>query len=165
MNEVLNMRKLIALTLAAAALMPAAASAAVSRGELQRDRQDIREERRELRDAQRYGSPRDVREERGEYRDAKREYREDMQDWRHRYRGNDRAFRGDRWNGNSGYTAFRPGWQVKRDFYGSRYQLANPGRYGLPPAYGANRWIRHHDDALLVNLRSGQVVRVIRNVW
>jgi Ni/Co efflux regulator RcnB len=51
------MRKLIALALAASVLTPVAASAATSRGELQRDRADIREETRDVRQAVRGGDP------------------------------------------------------------------------------------------------------------
>jgi Ni/Co efflux regulator RcnB len=131
------MKKLIGLSLIAAVMVPVAAQAAASRGELYRDRQDIREERHEYHDAQRYGSPRDVREERGEYRDARREYREDVQDWRH-----------DRRPGyHRGYPAFRSGWHAQ------------------PRAYGQHRWVRRHHDALLIDIRDGSVRRVIRGFY
>lgn len=160
------MKKLIGLSLLAAVLAPASASAATSRGDLRRDRQDVREERGELRDAQRYGDRRDVREERSEYRDARREYRDDVQDWRQdRHRGQNRGYRRGHWNAPFGYSAFNPGHRVQPRYYGQRTYIANPGRYGLNGAYGAQRWVRHYDDALLIDIRTGTVRRVIRGFY
>ena len=160
------MKKLIGLSLIAALLVPVAASAATSRGELHRDRQDIREERGEYRDARRNGSWHDVREERGEYRDARHEYREDLQDWRQdRRRGNDRGYRGGQWSAPFGYSAFRPGVHIQSRYYGPRYSINHPGRYGLTHTYGSQRWVRHYDDALLIDVRTGTVRRVIRGYY
>ena len=78
------MRKLITAGLMAASLLPVAAQAQyIDRGEareLRRDRQDIREERRDLNRAYRYGDRRDIREERGDLREARQEFREDRRD-------------------------------------------------------------------------------------
>lgn len=158
------MRKLVALALAASVLAPVAASAAVSPGELRRDRAEVREEARDYRQALRSGSPRDVREARSEYRDAVDEYREDIQDRRRGYQGAYRA-KSSRFDAPFAYSAYRPGAAMGRGHYGQRYLIANPHRWDLPPAYGANQWVRHYDDALLVNMRTGQVRRVIRNVF
>jgi Ni/Co efflux regulator RcnB len=130
------MKTLIALSLLATTLVPAIASAETSRGELRRDRQDIREEREEYRDAQRYGSRSDIREEREEYSDARREYREDLRDWR----GDRRHLSNGRWDQHHGYS------------YGGR---------GLPHVRGPYRWVRDHRDALLIDIRNGSVRRVI----
>jgi Ni/Co efflux regulator RcnB len=128
------MKKLIALSLLATAMVPAAALADTSRGELRRDRQDIREERDEYRDALRYGSRHDIREERDDYSDARREYREDLRDWR-----GDHGGYNNRWN--RGYSAY--------------------SRRSLPYVRGPFRWTRHHGDALLIDIRNGSVRRVI----
>jgi Ni/Co efflux regulator RcnB len=40
-----------------------------------------------------------------------------------------------------------------------------PGRYRLPPARGAQRWVRHYDDVLLVDTRRGRVIDVVRNFY
>ena len=74
------MRKMIILGLLAATIAPTMASA--QNGELRRDREQIREERGELRDARRYGDRHDVREERRDVREARREYRQDWRDYR-----------------------------------------------------------------------------------
>ena len=43
----------------------------------------------------------------------------------------------------------------------SNYWLNDPWQYRLPPAYGPYRWVRYYNDALLVDIYSGQVVDVI----
>lgn len=161
------MRTVIALALAAAALTPLAAQAATTRGELARDRAEIREEGRDLRQAVRSGDRRDIRDAREDYREARQEYREDLSDWRDDHgRHNHRAFnRSPRFAAPFAYRGYQPGWQADRIHYGSRYMIAHPRMLGLAPAYGATRWVRHYDDALLVDMRSGKVRRVVRNVF
>jgi Ni/Co efflux regulator RcnB len=163
------MRKLIALALAASVLTPVAASAATSRGELQRDRADIREETRDVRQAVRGGDPRAIRDEREDLREARREYREDRADWRddHRGRGWDdrRAYQGPRFQAPFGYTPYRIGSFAPRPHYGARYWIDNPRHFALPYAAPGLKWVRHYDDALLVNMRTGQVRRIVRHVF
>ncbi|MGK2908193.1 MAG: RcnB family protein [Sphingobium sp.] len=151
------MRKFIILALLAATAIPATASAQ-SAGEVRRSQRDLREEQRDLRDAQRYGSRRDVREERRDVRDARREVREDWRDYRQSHRetyarGNFRApFRQQQW---------RPGARISPNYYGARYYINDPYRYRLPRAGGRDlRYVRHYDDVLLVNTRTGRVVQV-----
>jgi hypothetical protein len=74
------MKSILTVSLLALGLTPLAAQAHSSRDELWRDRQDIREEQRDLNDAYRYGSVRDIRDEREDVRDARQEYREDLRD-------------------------------------------------------------------------------------
>lgn len=66
------MRKLILSALMATTVIPGVASAQ-SYGELRRDRQEIREQRRDVREAQRRGDWRRVEGERRDLRDARRE--------------------------------------------------------------------------------------------
>ena len=157
------MRKLLLSVLIGATMLPSTAAVAQTR-ELQRDRQDLREERRELRDARRYGDRRDVREQRQDVREARREYREDWREYRERNRN---MYRLPRYYAPRGY-AYRPvrtGVVLNRGFYGQRYLIADPYRYRLPPAYGAQRWVRYGNDVLLVNMRSGRVLRVINGFF
>ncbi|HXG80207.1 MAG TPA: RcnB family protein, partial [Sphingomicrobium sp.] len=49
--------------------------------------------------------------------------------------------------------------------YHSRYWLHDPWYYRLPPAYGPYRWVRYWNDALLVNVHTGEVVDVIHNFF
>ncbi|KQN35658.1 hypothetical protein ASG37_15125 [Sphingomonas sp. Leaf407] len=168
------MRKLILAALAAAVSIPtlAAPAMAQSRHELRRDRQDIREERREYRQALRYGDRRDIRDERRDLNRARREFREDRRDrawgrgdWRP-YRNSHRSLyaRGN-WNAPFRYQSFRPGVAIGRPYYAQRYWIADPGRYRLPPVRGGQRWVRHYNDVVLVDHRRGRVVDVIRGFY
>ena len=64
-----------------------------------------------------------------------------------------------------GYRRFSIGYNLWPSYYSSRYWLADPWMYRLPPAYGPYRWVRYYDDALLVNIYTGQVVDVINNFF
>jgi len=115
------------------------------------------------------------REHRGFHRDLNREHNgrhvewsrswrnNSSYDWR-RYRGyNSSIFR----NGSYydpygyGYRRFSIGFNLFPSYYRSNYWLNDTSMYRLPPAYGPYRWVRYYDDALLVNIYSGQVVDVI----
>ena len=50
-------------------------------------------------------------------------------------------------------------------YYQPDYWLDDPWQYRLPPVYGPYRWVRYYDDALLVDIYSGQVVDVIDNFF
>lgn len=167
------MRKLIIMGLMAATMLPAAASAQSQR-EVRESRQDLREEQRELNRAYRYGDRGDIRREQRDVREARQELREDRfdrnrawgrNDWRG-YRNNNRALyaRGN-WNAPFRYNNFRAGVRIAPAFYGSRYFIADPWRYHLPPARGFNRWVRHYNDVLLVDTRRGVVLSVNRGFF
>jgi len=100
---------IVALSALSMLVTPVAAMAAdrdkVSREEIRKDRRDVREERREYERALRSGSRSDIREERREYNDARRELRQDQRDWR-RYRNYD-------WN--------RPDPRFGNRYYADRY--------------------------------------------
>lgn len=111
------MRNLIMAGLMATSLLPAAAQAQYGSAwvdpreahELHRDRDDIRDERRDLNYAYRFGDRHDIERERRDYWNARREYHEDWRDahrdWRAPYGGygarwiyrGDRALLIDRW--------------------------------------------------------------------
>lgn len=143
--------KFLAAGLIAAMMVPAVAQA-----QIREERRDVREERRELRDAQRYGDRGDVREERREYRDAKRDYRDEVRDWRRdtRYQNYRAPFR---------YQQFRVGSTLRSSYYAPAYRPAWDSRWGVPRAGRSLTYVRHYNDLLLVNTRSGKVVRVYRN--
>lgn len=154
------MRKTIITALMLATILPTMASAQT--GELRHDRREVREQQRDLRDAQRYGDRHDVRDARGDLRDARQEYREDWRDYRDHNRT---VYARGNWRAPFAYQRFREGSMLRPQYYGSRYYIVNPGRYRLPAAVGPNRWVRHYDDALLVNVRTGRVVRVINGFY
>lgn len=155
------MRKMIILGLIAATALPGMAMAQ-SAGELHRDRQDIREQQRDLRHAQRYGDRHDVREARRDVRDARQEYREDWRDYRKAHRD---VYRGGNWRAPFRYSRWDVGARLQPTYYSSRYYIADPYRYRLPRP-GANlQWVRHYNDVLLVNVRTGRVMEVHRSFF
>lgn len=162
------MRKFVILAALAATVLPATAQAQTR--EIRRDRQELRQEQRQLDRARRYGDRRDVREQREDVRDARRELREDRRDYRQDewrgYRNSNRAlYSRGRWSSPYRYQQFRTGATLNRGYYSSRYYINDPWRYRLPRA-GANlRYVRHYNDVLLVNIRTGRVVNVIRGFY
>lgn len=90
----------------------------------------------------------------------RRDHRYDWRDWRRRHRSRFHlGFYYDPFGW--GYHRYSVGWRLWPQYYRSSYWLSDPWHYRLPPAYGPYRWIRYHDDALLVNLYTGEVVDVI----
>lgn len=58
---------------------------------------------------------------------------------------------------------FRAGDRIGGAMLSSRYIINNPRHIGLPFAGRNKAYVRHFDDVLLVNLRSGKVIAVYRN--
>jgi Ni/Co efflux regulator RcnB len=90
--------------------------------------------------------------------------RYDWHDWRRR---NHSRFHFGIYSDPFGWDYFRYGigWRLWPSYYRSSYWLHDPWEYRLPPTYGPYRWIRYHDDALLVNIYTGQVVDVEYNFF
>lgn len=65
------------------------------------------------------------------------------------------------WN----YRRFGIGWRLWPSYYSSAYWLDDPYMYRLPYAPFPYRWIRYWNDALLVNMYTGQVVDVEYNFF
>ena len=55
------------------------------------------------------------------------------------------------------------GYTLRPGFWGDRYAINDFGRYQLERPRLNQRWIRYGDDLVLVNIRNGRVLRVIRN--
>jgi Ni/Co efflux regulator RcnB len=84
-------------------------------------------------------------------------------DWR-RYRDHNRSrfhfgFYNDPFGW--GYQPFSIGWRLWPNYYSSNYWINDPWQYRLPYAPPGTRWVRYYNDALLVDVYSGQVVDVI----
>lgn len=169
-------KKFLLATLMAAVAMPAMAPAAMAQSsrEVRRDREQLREEQRELRRAERYGSQRDVRREQRDVREARRDLRDSVQDrnrrwgrddWRGYRNSNRNVYARGNWRAPFRYNSFREGVRIAPQYYGSRYYINDPWRYRLPPVGYNQRWVRHYDDVLLVDVRRGHVIRVIRNFF
>ena len=63
------------------------------------------------------------------------------------------------------YSRISVGFSLGSGYFGSRYWIDDPWQYRLPAAYGSYRWVRYYDDVLLVDLRNGRVVDVIRDFF
>lgn len=101
-------------------------------------------------------------------RDWSRDWRHDSRYNWHSYRSRHHSlFRLGRYYDPYGYRyrRFSIGFNLWPSYYGSSFWLNDPWHYRLPPAYGPYRWVRYYDDALLVNIYSGQVVDVVYNVF
>ena len=92
--------------------------------------------------------------------DWRHDRRYDWRDWRRRHRN---RFHLGFYFDPFGWDYFRYGigWRLWPGYYRSSYWLRDPWQYRLPPAYGPYRWIRYHNDALLVNVYTGNVADVI----
>lgn len=64
-----------------------------------------------------------------------------------------------------GYYRYWIGWRLWPGFYASRYWINDPWYYRLPPAPPGTRWIRYYNDALLVDMYSGEVIDVIHDFF
>ncbi len=164
------MRNLILAALIGATLVPGAAMAQ------NHDRRDARVERRDHDDSYRSGNRRDFRDGRGDIRDARNRIGDDRRDYRHdrnwgnndwrRYRQTNRdLYRGGNWNSDFRYRAFRPGVIIGGGFYQPRYYINDYSRFRLANPGFNRRWVRHYNDVLLVNVRTGRVITVHRNFY
>jgi len=155
---------LIATTALPLAAMPTTASAQ-SRAEVRDSYRDLQEERRELKRAYRYGDKRDIREERRDVKRANKEYARDLKDYRKaqnkRYRYSSQ--RRNSWKAPFAYRSWDRGARIDARYYDARYAISD--RRHLPRTNGALRWVRHYDDVLLVNIRTGRVIDVHRNYF
>jgi Ni/Co efflux regulator RcnB len=138
------MRKLLFAAVAATMLVPSVASAQSAR----EVRQDQREVRRDLA--------------RGDYREAREDRRELREDWRDYRRTHRSVFTRPVYVAPRGYH-YRPvavGTTLNHAFWGSRYRIGNYNTYRLPYP-GRNRmYVRYGNDVLLINARTGRVIRV-----
>ena len=66
---------------------------------------------------------------------------------------------------NYSYQRLSIGFYLDSLFFSQNYWIDNPGNYRLPDVYGPYRWVRYYDDALLVDIYTGEVVDVINNFF
>lgn len=95
--------------------------------------------------------------------------RDDRYDWS-RYRQQNRGlYRLPRYYAPSGwgygYRRFGVGVRLNSFLFGSNYWINDPFYYRLPEVWGPYRWVRYYNDALLVDVRSGQVVDVEYDIF
>ena len=90
-------------------------------------------------------------------------------DWQ-RYRTSNRnAFRLPRYYApygwDYGYRRFSIGVVLDSLLFSQSYWIDDPYDYRLPEAYGPYRWVRYYNDALLVNVYTGEVVDTIYDIF
>ncbi len=106
------------------------------------------------------------------YRDGRRDQRQWDRRWRDNNRYNWQSYRsanrstyrlGSYYAPYRGYSYRRLsiGFFLDNLFYSNRYWINDPWSYRLPEVYGPYRWVRYYDDAMLVDVYSGEVVDVI----
>ncbi|MFD1787135.1 RcnB family protein [Sphingomonas floccifaciens] len=161
------------------------ANGRVTQDQFRRDRQDDRRDFRDERRDDRRDFARDQR--RGDWnrgngwnqgnhdwnrggqrwsRDWRNDRRYDWQGWR----GNNRqAYRLPRYFAprgyNYGYQRFGIGVTLGSILFSQNYWINDPWDYRLPPAYGPYRWVRYYNDAILVDIDTGEVVDVIYDIF
>ncbi|MEI5686978.1 RcnB family protein [Sphingomonas kyungheensis] len=90
-------------------------------------------------------------------------------DWGDHRASNRGAYRLPRYYAPSGwgrgYRRFGVGVSLSPVLFGRSYWISDPYAYRLPEAYGPYRWVRYYDDALLVDLRSGQVIDTVYDIF
>jgi Ni/Co efflux regulator RcnB len=137
------MKKLILASLAALAFVPSIATAQPA-NELRRDRQDIRHDQR------------DVRDQRRDVRDARQDNRDDVRNYNRAHPWRAAPFR---------YQRFTVGARIQPAYYGRNYAVTDYRQFRWAKPGANQRWIRHYDDALLVNVRTGRVVKVVYSAF
>lgn len=94
--------------------------------------------------------------------------RDNRYDWSSYRNSNRSVFRMGRYSApyrNWSYRRLGIGFRLQPLFYSNNYWINDPSYYRLPEAYGPYRWVRYYDDALLVDIYSGEVVDVINNFF
>lgn len=66
---------------------------------------------------------------------------------------------------NFGYRRFAIGYTLNSILFDQRYWISDPYFYHLPEAYYPYEWVRYYNDALLVDVESGEVVDVVYGIF
>ena len=124
---------------------------------------DRRDQNQAYRNGYNSSSSRDHR--RWDRNDWRRDNRYNWSGYRSQHRNLFRAGRYYSPYNNYSYSRLSIGFFLSSGFYGQNYWINDPYQYRLPEAYGPYRWVRYYDDALLVDIYSGEVVDVIHDFF
>jgi Ni/Co efflux regulator RcnB len=94
------------------------------------------------------------------YYDARRDARPDMRQSQRDWRSESRY---QNWRAPFRYQSFRAGSAIRSTYYAPAYRLNYDSRWNVPRAGKNMTYVRHYDDLLLVNVRTGKVMQVYRN--
>lgn len=90
-------------------------------------------------------------------------------DWRGYRSSNRNIYRLPRYYAPSGwgygYRRFGIGFTLNSILFSSNYWINDPYYYRLPEVDGPYRWVRYYNDALLVDIYSGEVIDVIHDMF
>lgn len=64
-----------------------------------------------------------------------------------------------------GYRRFDIGASLSSGLWARNYWISDPYAYRLPEVYGPYRWVRYYDDALLIDLETGEVVDAVYGIF
>jgi Ni/Co efflux regulator RcnB len=144
--------------LAATVVVPTIASAQTA-GEVRRSQREVVRDQREVNRDLARGDYREAREDARETRRDRREAREDWQDYRRSHRNvfNRPAYVGPR---GYRYRQVTVGTTLNRAFWAPRYRIGKYSTYRLPNPGRGRMYVRHGNDVLLINARTGRVMRV-----
>ncbi len=155
------------------AIAPPAANAAI--GAVQKDANvaTIKEAKASNRHGyrnNRYGYGRSVyrRSYRSNYQWDRSWHQNPVYDWRsHRARYQNYYRQGSYYEPRGYYnrSSFNIGFTIGAPYYQQNYWISDPGYYRLPNHYGSYRWVRHYNDAILVDTRTGYVVDAVRDFY
>ncbi|TPG22473.1 hypothetical protein EAH87_01285 [Sphingomonas koreensis] len=137
------MRIMFIAAIGVAALIPNVANA--------QSAHEVRKDQREVR--------KDIRH--GDYKEAREDRQEAREDWRGYRQSHREVYRRPAYAGPRGYR-YRPvsvGYRFAPAYYGSRYWVNDYATYRLPRPGVNQRWIRYGNDVVLINIRTGRVVR------
>ena len=95
--------------------------------------------------------------------DRRAERRDDRRDDRREVRRTGYKYGYGAFNAPFRAQTFRAGDRIGRTMVSSRFIINNPRTIGLPYAGRNKAYVRHYNDVLLVNVRSGKVIAVYRN--
>lgn len=157
------MRNILLTALAATVLIPVTVSAQSAR-EVHRDQREVERGKAEVRRDVAQGRMKEAREDAREVREDMRETNRDWRDYRRTHRA---VFQHGAYRGPRGYV-YRPvtvGYRFAPSYYARTYWITDPATYRLRPAGSGLTWVRYGNDVVLVNLRSGRVVEVIRDFF
>ncbi|BAK65498.1 hypothetical protein SLG_08230 [Sphingobium sp. SYK-6] len=143
------MKKLILAGLATLALLPATAMAQPA-SHYQQERHQAQKDARKVHDARQ-----DLREAKRDVRDARWDYAREVRDYN----------RAHPWRATFRYQRFQPGARIQPAYYGRAYIVSDYGRFRWAKPGVNQRWVRHYNDALLVNIKTGRVVKVVHNAF
>ncbi len=99
-----------------------------------------------------------------------RGWRQDRRyDWSSYRTGNRGAFRLPRYYApygwNNGYRRLGIGARLSSVLFAQRYWIDDPFAYRLPDPYGPYRWVRYYNDAVLVDVDTGEIVDLVHDLF